>query len=1018
MSRTLWLILAVVAAFAFGLARADVSTGEPATVAAADASVLFARVPATEPKNVAATFHALHGFRMELLAAEPLVTDPVALEYDESGLAWVVEMRDYPYTDKSTDKPNVERTTDAPLGRIRVLEDVDGDGRFDKSAIFAEDLSWPTGLALWKGGCFVTATPDVWYLKDTDGDRRADVRRKVFTGFRKLNVQAVINNLRWGLDHKLYAAGASNGGTITKPDEPQAKPITLGRADFAFDPNTERFEVLAGGARFGQTFDDWGNRFVCNIRNPVQHVVFENRYLARNPYLPVTTAVHDCAEAGDTLPVYRASPPEPWRAARAERWRQETGQAYPRSELAGEGYFTSSSGITIYRGAAYPKEFYGNAFLGEVAGNLIHRQVLTPDGATFKTRRADENAEFVASTDNWFRPVNFTNAPDGTLHVCDMYRETIEHPWSIPDDMKPHLDLESGRDRGRIYRLEPPALTARTTKPNLGNATADELVAALENPNSWWRDTAHRLIFERQDKTCIEPLRKLLRESNTEVARAHAVWSLAGLGALSQDDWWQALFVDSSKHVACQALKAGEAAFSVESNEEWRTYLAHGAMDGFGHDRAFLFQLALSAGNNQSGRLAIVPLLRGFAADPWIVAAALSGSGERTAELLSLRAELLKGTGLTGPLYSLYDPVVTRKLAMIVGAKADQEEVVEVVQLIAAAEGPLRTKAATMLAGLAEGLKQAGRSLSQFKLPQSTQGILETFLTEAATVAVDDKRSDSERVAAWQLLAHGQFATAAAAFEASLKKQQSGPVQLEAVRTIAGLRSQGVPSLLLKNYKAYTPSVRAEVVEALASLTSRHDALLDAVESKQIAVADIPIARRALLMKAKNSAIAERAKKLLTTSTGARAATVAKYLPALKLAGDVDRGHKVFSRECKTCHKLRGEGFEIGPNLATILHRGPDELLTHILDPNREVSPNYLEYIAELDDGRTLTGLVAEETAASITLRKAENVQATVLRGNVESLYSTGKSLMPEGLEQKLTPQDAADLIAFLLARR
>jgi len=1007
--------LAVVAALASGLARPDGSTGEPST---AEGVVLFARVPATEPKSVAATFRTLHGFRMELLAAEPLVTDPVALEYDESGLAWVVEMRDYPYTDKSTDKPNVERTTDAPLGRIRVLEDVDGDGRFDKSTIFAEDLSWPTGLALWKGGCFVTATPDVWYLKDTDGDRRADVRRKVFTGFRKLNVQAVINNLRWGLDHKLYAAGASNGGTITKPGDPQAKPIALGRADFAFDPNTERFEVLAGGARFGQTFDDWGNRFLCNIRNPVQHVVFENRYLARNPYLPVTTAVHDCAEAGDTLPVYRASPPEPWRAARAERWRQEAGQTYPRSELAGEGYFTSSSGITIYRGAAYPPEFYGNAFLGEVAGNLIHRQVLTPDGATFKARRADENAEFVASSDNWFRPVNFTNAPDGTLHVCDMYRETIEHPWSIPDDMKPHLDLESGRDRGRIYRLEPPAFTPPKTKPNLGKATADELVAALENPNSWWRDTAHRLIFERQDKTCVEPLRKLLRESKSEVARAHAVWSLTGLGALSRDDWWHALFVDESKNVARQSLKAGEAAFSVESNDEWRKYLTHGAKDGFGDDRAFLFQLALAGGNNQLGRLAIVPLLRGFAGDPWIVAAALSGCGERTAELLSLRAELLEGTGLTGPLYSLYAPEVTRKLAMIVGAKADHDEVVEVAQLIATAEGPLRTKAAIMLAGLAEGLKQANRSLSQFKLPPSTQGILETFLTEAAAVAVDDKRSDSERVAAWQLLAQGQFATAAAAFEASLKKQQSGPVQLEAVRTVAGLRDRGVPSLLLKNYRAYTPAVRAEVVEALASLTSRHAALLDAVETKQIAVADIPIARRALLMKSKDSVIAERAKKLLTTSTGARAAIVAKYLPSLSLAGDVARGHKVFSRECKTCHKLRGEGFEIGPNLATILHRGPDELLTHILDPNREVSPNYLEYIAELDDGRTLTGLVAEETAASITLRKAENVQATVLRGNVESLYSTEKSLMPEGLEQKLTPQDAADLIAFLLGRR
>ncbi|MBL9084417.1 MAG: hypothetical protein JNK76_21630, partial [Planctomycetales bacterium] len=466
----------------------------------------FPRVPATEPRDVAKTFRTLHGFRMELLAAEPLVTDPVALEYDENGRAWVVEMRDYPYTDKSTDRPNVERTTDKPLGRIRILDDTDGDGLFDKSSIFAEDLSWPTGLALWKGGCYVTATPDMLYLKDTDGDGRADERRRVFTGFKKLNVQAVINNPRWGLDHKLYCAGASNGGEITKPGDAEFKPVRFGRADFAFDPNTEEFEVLTGGARFGQAFDDYGNRFLCNIRNPVQHVVFENRYLARNPYLVVTNAVHDCAEAGDTLPVYRASPPEPWRAARADRWRVEAGQTYPRSELAGEGYFTSACGITIYRGSAYPKEFYGNVFLGEVAGNLIHRETLTPDGVTFKAARADQNAEFVASSDNWFRPVNFTNAPDGTLHVCDMYRETIEHPWSIPDDMKGKLDLESGRDRGRIYRLAPPGFVAPKAKPNLGQATTAELVKALEHPDGWWRDTAHRLIFERQDKATVEPL--------------------------------------------------------------------------------------------------------------------------------------------------------------------------------------------------------------------------------------------------------------------------------------------------------------------------------------------------------------------------------------------------------------------------------------------------------------------------------------------------------------------------------
>ena len=287
--------------------------------------------PPVAPANVAKTFRTQEGFKMELLASEPLVTDPVAMVYDENGLAYVVEMNDYPYTDKTTHEAWKENTTDKPIGRIRVLEDTNGDGKFDKSWIFAEQLSWPSGIVCWKGGVFVTATPDIWYLKDTDDDHKADVRKKVFTGFRKYNVQAVMNNPIWGLDNKIYAAGSGNGGSVVPGEKPDAKPITFSHNDFRFDPVTEKFEVISGGARFGNTFDDWGNRFLCNIRNPAQQVVLENRYLARNPFSPVKTAIHDSAVAGDTLPIYRISPVEPWRELRGKRWTAED-KKIPRSE--------------------------------------------------------------------------------------------------------------------------------------------------------------------------------------------------------------------------------------------------------------------------------------------------------------------------------------------------------------------------------------------------------------------------------------------------------------------------------------------------------------------------------------------------------------------------------------------------------------------------------------------------------------------------------------------------------------
>ena len=220
---------------------------------------------------------------------------------------------------------------------------------------------------------------------------------------------------------------------------------------------------------------------MCNIRNPSQHVLLPSRYLARNPYLPVASAIHDVAEGGDNIPVYRISPPEPWRA----RCGPSVGRAKPMAathaaKLGPRVISPAPAGSRSIAATAYPARYRDNLFMGEVSGNLVHRQTLEPDGVTFVARRADPQTEFVRSTDNWFRPVNFVNAPDGTLHVLDMYRETIEHPWSIPDDIKAFLDLESGRDRGRLYRLAPPGFQI-PKPPRLGSASTAELVAGRQS---------------------------------------------------------------------------------------------------------------------------------------------------------------------------------------------------------------------------------------------------------------------------------------------------------------------------------------------------------------------------------------------------------------------------------------------------------------------------------------------------------------------------------------------------------
>lgn len=976
------------------------------TARSEDPQETLPRVPPHAPEDVAETFQTLPGFHMKLIAAEPLVVDPVTMVYDENGAAYVAEMRDYPYTDKTTDVPFQDRTTDEPIGRVRLLLDNDGDGQFDESFIFAEELSWPTGLACWKGGVFVAATPDIWYLKDTDGDHKADIRKQVFTGFRKYNVQAVMNNLTWGLDNHIYGAASGNGGTIEQPGKADKPPVPVSRQDFRFDAETLEFESISGGARFGNTFDDWGNRFICNIRNPVQHVVLPRRYLARNPFLPVPFALHDAAAAGDQLPVYRISPPEPWRTLRAQRWANSSERSYPRSETASTGFFTSSSGITIYRGSAYPPEFYGNAFLGEVAANIVHRQQLSPAGVTFEAERADEQREFVASTDNWFRPVNFVNAPDGSLHILDMYRETIEHPWSIPDDIKQHLDLESGRDRGRIYRLEYGDQPKSTPTPRLGEASTLELVQHLEHPDCWWRETAHRLLFERQDPAAVDPLLQLVQSSPSAQARVHALWLLNGLRALTEVELLTALD-DEDEHVREHAVRLAEMR-TKDSPSLAERIVALSADPSPRVQFQVAFTLGTIPGDASTNGLASIAAQN--LDDPWIGSAVLSSAVNNTVAILKQLAndQRITNRKVAAPMLE--------QLAFIVAARNTDDEAQHVLENLIATNLPLATRQ-SILHGLADGLRTAGLDVNTIVADASPQVSTATtqLFSAAETTASQEELPVSEREQAITLLGMQEFSKASPALAALVDNRQPAEVQLAAVRALSRIRHPEVAPLLLEGWTGHSPAVRTEVLATLMTRSEWITAMLDAIEEGQLPVGQIPLPQRDKLVGHRDESIRHRSEKLFSQGTTAsRAEVVESYRQALTHTGNLPQGLEVFRKNCATCHQRAGEGKAVGPAIETVRHRTPDELLVHILDPNREVSPDYVEYSVVLNDGRTLTGLIASETATSINLRRAEGVEETVLRANIEELASAGRSLMPEGLEKSITPQAMADLIELI----
>ena len=948
-------------------------------------------VPPTPAKEAAKKFKVLDGFRMDLLAAEPLVASPVAMTYDENGRAYVCEMRDYPYTDKAHHKPSQENPTDQPIGRIRLLEDSDGDGVFDKATVFAEELSWPTGVACWKGGVYVAATPDVWYLKDTDGDGKADVREKVFSGFKKLNVQAVMNNLVWGLDNRIHGAGGSNGGKITPGD------ITISRADYHFDATSRAFELESGGARFGGSYDDWGNRFLCNIRNPAQHIVLPMNYLARNKSLAARSPLNDMAESGDQLPVYRISPPEPWREIRAKRWAGERDINMPRSELIGAGVVTSASGVTSYRGNAYPEKYRSNVFVTECAGNLLYRLQLTPDGVSFKAERVDGQQEMVASTDNWFRPVNFVNAPDGTLHVMDMYRENIEHPWSIPDDIHAAVDLEAGRDMGRIWRLTPPDFKP-VNSPRLGSASSAELVATLENPNSWWRETAQRLLFERQDKSVVPALQAMVREGKLPQARLHALWTLEGLGALTNDDLLAAL-KDKAPGVREHAVKLAE----PRSLTEAIVPLARDV------DARVRLQVAFTLGelNDQRALDALAYIAKRDADDPWIRTAVLSSVPNDSDELL---ARLLADNAFTGNPTSID---LLQELSQIIGTRGKPGEI----ERVFAAATDVSSLCEVSL-GIGLGLKKGGKSLRSVTLTGTAKQNVDRILAAATTISLDKSQPVASRESAIQLLSFDDFKSVQNTLVALMNGNDDQDVQRAAITALGSFNAPEVASLLIANWKTQTPAMRGDLITAILSVRTRALPLLEAVESGLVPPSQIPFAQRRLLSLSTDPKVKALAEKFFSASApGPRKQVIEQYKSALTMKGDAARGQKVFEITCIACHKAGDVGKqEVGPNLANIRAWNPDQVLANILDPNREVVPNFLAYTVETKDGKTIYGLIAEESSASLTLKRPDGISENVLRSNVAKIEGTGLSLMPDGLEAAISVEQMADLISFLLA--
>lgn len=975
-----------------------------------DFSAELPRIAATEPAHAVATFAVRPPFKIELAAAEPLVMDPVAMAFDEDGRLYVVEMRDYSEQDRDY------------LGVIRRLTDTNGDGSFDESTVFAKELSWPTAVTCWAGGVFVGAPPHLFYLKDTDGDGISDLRKTIYTGFSRANVQGMMNSLRWGLDNRIHGAGSTAGGSILFTGDPERKYVELGRHDFAFDPRTFAFEVTTASAQHGMCFDDWGHKFVCSNSDHIQQVMYEDRLIARNPYLKAPGGAVSIAADGPQAPVYRTSQVEPWRIVRT-RLRVQ-GLAPGPIEFGGKvsGYFSSATGVTVYRGDAWPAEWHGTAVIGDVGSNLIHRKRLKTQELPFVAERVDENAEFVTSTDTWVRPVQFENGPDGALYVADFYRETIEHPASLPESIKKHLDLAS-RGRGRIWRIVPEGFVHRPA-PKLSEATTEELVALLAHPNAWHRETAARLLHERQDRAAVplleerargggpggsEELVGARRQDVAALGRLHALYALDGLGALTPDLVADAL-LDSHARVRENAVKLAmprvkdspairERLFAladrVEEENAWIRYqvtFALGEITGWKEAPKQEIERAIGS---------LDTLLLGYVDTRWQQLAALSSLSGYEARVLATYPET--------PSSAWSD------LAAIVARRGKKEELALVADRVER-EPKSRISEIILGAWFASPSPAVRTALNDESRP-NLRKLVADRLAGAKEAALAENTPPSKRLFALTTLRLAPFETAAEAFESLADGRQPPEVQRAAVDLLRGFDDPRAADLVIEAWPRLGPSVREAVAEALTATTTSAGRLLDAIAEQRFDAASLPQAKRQLLREHPNAAVRERATALLAdTALAKREEVVTAYRSALDLPGDAAKGRALFKQHCAVCHRIGNEGQEVGPNLAAIKSRGAEFILLNVLDPSREVNPQFVEYTLVTGDGVVTTGLIASESPTAVTLKRSEGVTETVLRLDVEDLRSTGRSLMPDGFEKQLDKQAMADVIAYLMS--
>lgn len=970
-------------------------------------------------EDALATIQVPDGFKVEMIAAEPLVTDPVDMEIDEYGRMYVVEMHGYPL-DKSGS------------GKIVMLSDTNGDGIMDKRTIFKEGLMLPNGIQRWKKGFLVTDSPNIYYLEDSDNDGKADIMDTVLTGFALTNPQHNLNNPIYALDNWIYAAhegivksrdyGEEFGDEGTeiyypaKPDQIRLPKNASGKS-VRFRPDQYQLEEMASRCQFGHTFDQWGHWFGSNNSNQGYQEVIAERYLKRNPQLPPVDPDYSMSDHLNAPEVYPTTPnPD-------------------RQIFTDVGTMTSGSGLTAYLAEDFPLPYPNATFVAEPVSNLVHVDVLRDSGVSYVASRVFPDKEFFTSTDAWSRPVNMYVGPDGALYILDYYRRVIESPEWMSDEAIAAGDLYDGKDKGRIFRVSPVGGKKADWMKGLklGDTSPEELVKELNNANGWWRINAQRLLVDRADKNAIPALEKLASESHSEMGRLHALWTLEGMQVL-QPALIKNAMKDTVAGIRENAIRLAE--LHLQDDPSLGMALLSLQND---KDMKVRFQLLLTLGDISSSQAAETRnhLLFEDMENKWFQTAALSAGSLDANALLNLMVTKYKPDG------SAYATMVQR-LAGIMAATADDPVVHRLIQrAIQPVSSHEKESQTPMLRGLAQGLQNRSGKLTISEADQ--QLLLKTFfdnpvdglrksalqflqaskisndalrssaISRAVSLVKDTTASDSKRADAIEFLSFGNPADYQSMLEGLLTPQEQPIVKLAALRILNQIPGTAVCAYLTDHWSGFTKEIRDAAIRVFMTDTARMRVLINAMEENKIPANNVSFWTSISLMQVSDNQLRERARAVFTKNAEEAKKISKEYQAALDQKGDPEKGKAVFMQNCAVCHQVKGEnGVAFGPDLSTIRNWKKEDILANILDPNLSIMAGFDLWDIILNNGETIQGIIAAETPSAITIKNIGNFEKTISRQDIKSLQSLSVSAMPAGLEKNISKEAMADLIAFL----